>query len=93
MNTPSPRLPQDDANAKVMRFEGVRGQRYTEIFLIDADQGTGQLTAGICSTNGAERSGPNRGHHSPAALDRIDVDALDVPKEMVTVPTTSEENI
>ena len=28
------KLPQDDAGAKLMRFEGIRGQRYTEIFLI-----------------------------------------------------------
>jgi hypothetical protein len=30
----SAKLPQDDEGAKLMRFEDVRGQRYTEIFLI-----------------------------------------------------------
>ena len=30
----SAELPQDDTDAKLMRFENVRGQRYAEIFLI-----------------------------------------------------------
>ena len=28
------KLPKDDDGAKKMRFEGIRGQRYTEIFII-----------------------------------------------------------
>ena len=28
------KLPKDDVGAKKMRFEGIRGQRYTEIFII-----------------------------------------------------------
>ena len=28
------KLPKDDVGAELMRFEGIRGQRYTEIFII-----------------------------------------------------------
>jgi hypothetical protein len=52
MNTPSVKLPPDDAGAQLRRTEGLRGQRYTEIFLIGGDAGSGQLTAGIYNTTG-----------------------------------------
>jgi hypothetical protein len=71
MNMPPAKLPQDDTDAKLMRFEGIRGQRYTEIFLIDADGSTGQLIGGVYNTvglNDPDGSGDTRsrrGHHHP----------------------------
>jgi len=41
------KLPHDDEGAKLMRFENVRGQRYTEIFLIGGHAITHHLVAGV----------------------------------------------
>ena len=49
--TLSARLPHDDTDATLMRFDGVRGQRYTEIFLIAPAQ-TGELIGSIYNTIG-----------------------------------------
>ena len=76
MNALSAKLPQDDADAKLMRFEGSRGRRYTEIFLIGADESTGQLIAGVYNTAGLNDPG-GTGDTSPQALvDHVDVDAV-----------------
>ena len=48
----SAKLPQDDADAKLMRFENIRGQRYTEIFLIGGHAITRHLIAGVYNTIG-----------------------------------------
>ena len=72
----SVKLPQDDTGAKLMRFEGIRGQRYTEIFLIDADQSTGQLIGGIYNTVGLNDPDGTGDTTPQAVLDRIDVNAL-----------------
>jgi hypothetical protein len=48
----SAKLPEDDAGAKLMRFENVRGQRYTEIFLIGGHAIIHDLNAGVYNTIG-----------------------------------------
>jgi hypothetical protein len=68
------KLPQDDTGAKLMRFENVRGQRYTEIFLIGGHVfhvvGGIYNTIGLNATNGAGDTCPQ------PVLDRVNVDAL-----------------
>ena len=48
----SAKLPEDDQGSKLMRFDGVRGQRYTEIFLIGGHAITHHLVAGVYNTVG-----------------------------------------
>ena len=68
------KLPQDDAGAKLMRFEDIRGERYTEIFLIGGNVlhlvGGIYNTLGLNSANGAGDTCPQ------AVLDHVDVDGL-----------------
>jgi hypothetical protein len=59
-----------------MRFENVRGQRYTEIFLIGGNSITQALTAGVYNTIGLN-SPTGTGDSSPqTVLDKVDVDDL-----------------
>src|SRR3989304_6376708 len=46
------KAPQDDVDIKVMRFDGVRGHRYTEIFLIGGNPITKNLVGGVYNTVG-----------------------------------------
>ena len=72
----SAKLPHDDADAKLMRFENIRGQRYTEIFLIGGHAIIHDINAGIYNTVGLNDPG-GTGDTSPrAVLDQVDVDAL-----------------
>jgi hypothetical protein len=65
----SAKLPQNDKGAQLMRFEGIRGQRYTEIFLIGGHAITHQLVGGVYNTTGNER--PRRDwRHLPAGRSR-----------------------
>ena len=74
--TVATKLPPDDAGATLRRSDGVRGRRYTEIFLIDADAATGQLIAAIYNTSGLNDPA-GTGDSSPQQLvDRLDVEAL-----------------
>ena len=68
------KLPEDDAGAKLMRFEDVRTQRYTEIFLIGGN--VFKLVGGVYNTIGL--NGPNgNGDTCPQEiLDGVEVDAL-----------------
>ena len=69
-------LPPDDARAKPMRFENVRGQRYTEIFLIGGNPITKDLKGGVYNTLGLN-SPSGTGDSTPQALlDKVDPDAL-----------------
>ena len=69
-------LPQDDAGAKLMRFEGVSGNRYTEIFLIGGNAITGNLIGGVYNTTGLN-SPDGKGDSTPQAiLDKVDINAL-----------------
>ena len=69
-------LPNDGAEAKLNTFNGVRGQRYTEIFLIGGNGITKNLTANVYNTWG-RNGGDTTGDSCPAAmLDKVDVNAL-----------------
>ena len=48
----SAKLPHDDEGAQLMRFEDVRGQRYTEMFLIGGNVLPHHLIGGIYNTIG-----------------------------------------
>lgn len=76
MDALSANLPQDNADAKLMRFEGTCGNRYTEIFLIGGDLAANQLVAGVYNTAGLNDP-DGTGDTSPQALvDGVDVDAV-----------------
>ncbi len=72
----SAKLPHDDAGAQLMRFENVRGQRYTEIFLIGGHAIVADINAGVYNTIGLNDP-EGTGDTSPqAVLEQVDVDAL-----------------
>jgi hypothetical protein len=65
----------DDVGATLRRSVGVRGRRYTEIFLIDADA-SGQLIAAVYNTSGLNDPA-GTGDSSPQRLvDQLDVESL-----------------
>jgi hypothetical protein len=72
----SAKLPHDDAGASLMRFENIRGQRYSEIFLIGGHAITGKLVAGIYNTVGLNNPSGTGDSCPQAVLDRVDVDSL-----------------
>ena len=59
-----------------MRFENVRGQRYSEIFLIGGHAITGKLVAGVYNTVGLNNPTGTGDSCPQAVLDRVDVDSL-----------------
>ncbi len=70
-----PVLP-DDVGAKLMRFDGINGQRYTEIFLIGGNATTKELKGGVYNTVGLNDPGA-KGDTCPAEiLDKVDVKTL-----------------
>lgn len=78
-------LPKDDAGAKLMRFEKVRGQRYTEIFLIGGNSITKDLKGGVYNTIGLN-SPTGTGDSSPQALlDKVDPKALKKQYDVLSV--------
>ena len=72
----SAKLPPDDADAKLMRFESIRGRRYTEIFLIGGHAIIHDINAGIYNTIGLNDPGGTGDSTPQAVLDHVDVDAL-----------------
>ena len=69
-------LPNDGADAKPATFKAVRGQRYTEMFLIGGNAITKDLTANVYNTTGLN-GGATSGDSCPAALlDGVDVKSL-----------------
>ncbi|MGA9161702.1 MAG: hypothetical protein WB297_12680 [Actinomycetota bacterium] len=70
------KLPQDDAGATLMRFDGVRGQRYTEIFLIGGHAIIADINAGVYNTIGLNDPDGTGDTTPQALLDKVDVDAL-----------------
>lgn len=69
-------VPKDDQGIKKMKFEGINGNRYTEIFLISGNPETKELKGGVYQTIGL--NDPNgTGDTAPAAiLDKMDMKAL-----------------
>lgn len=85
----SAKLPQDDAETIEMRFEGIRGHRYTEIFLI-APEPSGSLTGGIYNTIGLNDA-TDAGDSTPQPLvEGLDLAAVakqyDVPAVFLNGP-------
>jgi hypothetical protein len=72
----SAKLPHDDVDAKLMRFENVRGQRYTEIFLIGGHAIIRDINAGVYNTIGLNDPDATGDTCPQAVLDQVDVDAL-----------------
>ena len=72
----SAKLPQDDADAKLMRFDNIRGQRYTEIFLIGGHPIIADINAGIYNTIGLNDPDGTGDTTPQAVLDQVDLDAL-----------------
>ena len=69
-------LPNDGTDAKPNTFSGVRGQRYTEMFLIGGNAITKDLSANVYNTTGLN-GGATTGDSCPAALlDKVDVKEL-----------------
>jgi len=83
MSTLATKLPQDDAGARVMRFDGVRGGRYAEIFLVDGDVATQDLTAGIYNTIGLNDADGTGDTCPQAVLDMVDLAGLKAQYEIV----------
>ena len=72
----SAKLPHDDEGAKLMRFEDIRGQRYTEIFLIGGHAITHHLVAGVYSTIGMNDPAGTGDTCPQAVLDQVNVEDL-----------------
>ena len=68
------KLPKDDAGATFMRFDGVLGQRYTEIFIIGGNPL--HVVAGVYNTLGLNDPDQTGDTCPQAMLDAVDVDAL-----------------
>ena len=81
----SAKLPEDDQGSKLMRFEGVRGQRYTEIFLIGGHAITHQLIGGVYNTVGLNDAAGTGDTSPQALLDKVDEDALKEEYELLGV--------
>ncbi len=69
-------LPHDDIGASLIRFENVRGQRYTEIFLIGGHAITHHLVGGVYNTIGLNDANGTGDTCPQAMLDKVDVDVL-----------------
>lgn len=72
----SAKLPRDDKDAKLLRFEGVRGQRYTEIFLIGGHAITHHLVGGVYNTIGMNDPAGTGDTCPQEMLDKVDADDL-----------------
>jgi len=72
----SAKLPQDDQGAKLIRFEDVRGQRYTEIFLIGGHAITHHLVGGVYNTIGMNDPDGTGDTCPQDVLDKVGIDDL-----------------
>lgn len=81
----SAKLPHDEIGAGLMRFENVRGRRFTEIFLIGGHAITGKLVAGVYNTIGRNDAAGSGDTSPQALLDKVDVDALTEEYEVISV--------
>lgn len=76
MSVLTAKLPHDDEGAQLMRFENVRGQRYTEIFLIGGHAIIADINAGVYNTIGLNDPDGTGDTCPQPVLDQVDVDAL-----------------
>ena len=70
------KLPDDGANAKVMRFDGLRAMRYCEVFLIGGDAITKDLQAVFYNTTGLNNESDPRDTCPAAIWEKVDAEAL-----------------
>lgn len=70
----SAKLPQDDQGAQLKRFEGVRGQRYTEIILIGGHAITHHLVGGVYNTIGMNDPAGTGDTCPQDVLDKVDAE-------------------
>lgn len=69
-------VPKDDEGAKKIKFKGINGNRYTEIFLISGNPETKELKGGVYQTIGLNDP-KGIGDTAPAKiLDKMDMKAL-----------------
>ena len=76
MNILSAKLPPDDVEARLMRFEGIRRQRNAEIFLIGGHAPTSPLVGGIYNTVGLNDPEEVGDTCPQEFLDRVDLEEL-----------------
>lgn len=70
------KVPQDDTNLKLKKFENINSNRYTEIFLISGDPATKKMIGGVYQTIGLNDP-KGVGNTAPAEiLDKMDMKAL-----------------
>jgi hypothetical protein len=79
----SAKVPPDDEGAKLVRFKDVRGQRYTEIFLIGGHVLTRHLVGGVYNTLGMNDPAGTGDTSPQEILDRVDVDALEEEYDLI----------
>jgi hypothetical protein len=79
----SAKVPPDDEGAKLVRFKDVRGQRYTEIFLIGGHALTGHLVAGVYNTIGLNDPDGTGDSCPQEILDKVDVDAIEEEYDLI----------
>src|SRR5262245_45376013 len=81
----SAKLPEDDRGSMLMRFDGIRGQLYTEIFLIGGHAITHDLIAGIYNTVGLNDPEGTGDTTPQALLAKIEEDARKDEYELLGV--------
>lgn len=69
-------IPQDDTDVKTMKFEGINGNRYSEIFLISGNPETKELKGGVYQTIGLNDPNNTGDTAPPEILDKMDMKAL-----------------
>lgn len=69
-------VPDDGASARFQRFDGVRGVRYCEVFLIGGDRSTGMLKADLYNTTGLHRAADPRDSCPAGLWHKVDPAAL-----------------
>jgi len=70
------KLPDDGANAKVMRFDNMRDMRYAEVFLIGGDALTHNLEAAVYNTTGLNNREDPRNTCPEALWAKVDPEKL-----------------
>lgn len=77
-------IPKDDEDIKKIKYSGINGNRYTEIFLISGNPQTKELKGGVYQTIGLNDP-KGVGNTAPAEiLDKLDMQGLAKEYEIVT---------
>jgi hypothetical protein len=81
----SAKVPPDDQGATLQRFEAIRGQRYTEIFLIGGHALTGHLVAGVYNTVGLNDPDGTGDTCPQEILDQVDLEEIEEKYDLLRV--------